>query len=47
MEGKKVRRFGQVIRVKEEYLEKYKALHANPWKEINEKIKPELFMAQL
>lgn len=39
MEGKKVRRFGQVIRVKEEYLEKYKALHANPWKEINEKIK--------
>lgn len=31
----KVRQFGQVIRVKEEYLEKYKALHANPWPEVS------------
>ena len=30
-----MQRFGQVIRVKEEYLEKYKRLHANPWPEIN------------
>ena len=34
-----MRRFGQVIHVKPEYLEKYKALHANPWPEVNLKIK--------
>ena len=34
-----VKRFGQIIRVKEEYLEKYKQLHANPWPEINARIK--------
>ncbi len=34
-----MKRYGQVIRVKAEMLEKYKELHANPWKEINEKIK--------
>lgn len=34
-----VRRYGQVIRVKEEFLEKYKELHANPWPEVNAKIK--------
>lgn len=34
-----MQRFGQVIRVKEEYLEKYKRLHANPWLEINAMIK--------
>lgn len=34
-----MRRFGQIIKVKEEYLEKYKALHSNPWPEVNEMIK--------
>lgn len=34
-----MQRFGQVIRVKEEHLEKYKRLHANPWPEINAMIK--------
>lgn len=34
-----MKRYGQVIRVKAEMLEKYKELHTNPWKEINEKIK--------
>lgn len=34
-----MKRYGQVIRVKKEQLEKYKALHANPWKEVNDKIK--------
>lgn len=32
-------RYGQVIKVKPEFLEKYKALHANPWPEVNEMIK--------
>ena len=30
-----VQRFGSVIGVKEDMLEKYKELHANPWPEIN------------
>lgn len=34
-----MRRYGQVIRVKKEFLEIYKALHAQPWPEINAKIK--------
>ncbi len=34
-----MKRVGQVIKVKPEYLEKYKALHANPWPEVNEMIK--------
>lgn len=33
-----MKRVGQVIKVKPEYLEKYKALHANPWPEVNEKL---------
>ena len=32
-------RYGQVIRAKPESLEKYKALHASPWPEINAMIK--------
>ena len=35
----KVQRFGSVIGLKEEMLEKYKDLHANPWPQINKKIK--------
>ena len=34
-----MKRFGQVIKVKPEYLEKYKELHANPWPEINRMIR--------
>jgi len=34
-----MKRYGQVIKVKEEYLEKYRALHANPWPEVNQMIK--------
>ena len=34
-----MKRVGQVIKVKEEYLEKYKKLHAAPWPEVNEMIK--------
>jgi L-rhamnose mutarotase len=34
-----VQRYGSVIGVKEESLEKYKQLHANPWPEINAKLK--------
>ena len=37
--GQKVQRYGSVIGVKEEMLEKYKELHANPWPQVNEKIK--------
>ena len=32
-------RYRQVIKVREELLEKYKALHASPWPEINAMIK--------
>jgi len=35
----KVRRFGSVIGLKEDMLAKYKDLHANPWPQINKKIK--------
>ena len=35
----KVQRFGSVIGVKEDMLEKYKDLHANPWPQVNKKIK--------
>lgn len=35
----KVRRFGQVIRVKPDKLEYYKELHANPWPCVLEKIR--------
>ena len=34
-----MRRYGQVIRVKPEFLEKYKELHANPWPEVNQMIR--------
>jgi L-rhamnose mutarotase len=34
-----MKRYGQVIQVKPEMLEKYKALHADPWPEIIAKIK--------
>lgn len=34
-----VQRYASVIGVKTEALDKYKALHANPWPEINEKLK--------
>lgn len=34
-----MKRCGQIIRVKEECLEKYKELHANPWPEVNQMIK--------
>ena len=34
-----VQRYGSVIGVKEDMLEKYKELHANPWPEINAKLK--------
>ena len=33
-----MKRYGQVIKVKPEYLEKYKALHANPLPEVNRMI---------
>ena len=32
-------RYGQVLKVKEEYLEKYKALHKDPWPEVCDMIK--------
>ena len=35
----KVARYGSVIRVMPEKLEEYKALHANPWPGINQKLK--------
>ena len=34
-----VQRFGSVIGVKEEALEKYKQMHAQPWPEINAKLR--------
>lgn len=34
-----MKRVGQIIKVRPELEEKYKALHANPWPEINAKIK--------
>lgn len=33
-----MKRYGQVIKVKPEFLDKYKELHANPWQEVNEMI---------
>jgi len=33
-----VKRYAQTIRVREEYYEKYKALHADPWSSINQMI---------
>ncbi len=38
-EPEKVQRFGWVIKVKPEKLEEYKELHANPWSEVNAKLK--------
>jgi len=35
----KVARYGTVIRVLPEKLEEYKALHANPWPDVNQKLK--------
>ena len=35
----KIRRYGSVIGVKEQALAKYKELHANPWPEVNAKLK--------
>ncbi len=37
--SEKVQRFGWVIKVKPEKLEEYKELHANPWSEVNAKLK--------
>ena len=37
--AQKVQRYGSVIGVKQESLEKYKELHANPWPEINAKLR--------
>ena len=37
--GPPVQRYGSVIGVKAETLDKYKELHANPWPEINAKLK--------
>ena len=34
-----MKRYGSVIKVEIDKLEEYKRLHANPWPEINEKIK--------
>jgi L-rhamnose mutarotase len=34
-----VKRYGWVIKVKPEKLEEYKKLHANPWPEVNAKLK--------
>lgn len=34
-----MKRVGQVVKLRPELEEKYKALHANPWPEINAKIK--------
>jgi L-rhamnose mutarotase len=34
-----VTRYGWVIKVKPEKLEEYKALHANPWPEVNQMLK--------
>ncbi|MDH4201980.1 MAG: L-rhamnose mutarotase [Phycisphaerae bacterium] len=34
----KVQRYGSVIGVKEDMLEKYKELHANPWPQVNKQI---------
>jgi len=38
-EDEHVKRYGSVIRVKPEKLEEYKALHAEPWPEINSMLK--------
>ncbi|MCK5731322.1 MAG: L-rhamnose mutarotase [Draconibacterium sp.] len=37
--AEKVQRFGWVIKVKPDKLEEYKELHANPWQEVNAKLK--------
>jgi len=37
--AKKVQRYGMVIGVKKDMLDKYKELHANPWPEVNKQIK--------
>ncbi|AQT70025.1 L-rhamnose 1-epimerase [Anaerohalosphaera lusitana] len=37
--AQKVQRYGSVIGVKEDKLDKYKELHANPWPEVNSKLK--------
>lgn len=34
-----MKRYGQVIKVKQEYLKKYKELHAHPWPEVNQMLK--------
>jgi L-rhamnose mutarotase len=39
IEPERIRRFGQVIRVRPEKLEQYKELHANPWPCVLEKIR--------
>lgn len=38
-EKEQVKRYGWVIKIKPEKLEYYKELHANPWPEINAKLK--------
>ena len=38
-ESVQVKRYGSVIGVKKEMLEDYKELHANPWPEVNRKLK--------
>lgn len=34
-----MKRYGQIIKLKPEYEEKYKTLHADPWPQVNEMIK--------
>ena len=38
-ESAQVKRYGSVIGVKKEKLEDYRELHANPWPEVNRKLK--------
>ena len=37
--SQKVKRYGSVIGLKEDMLEKYKELHANPWPQVNRQLK--------
>ena len=34
-----MKRYGQIIRLRPEFLEKYAALHAHPWPEVNQMIR--------
>ena len=37
--SQKIKRYGSVIGLKEDMLEKYKELHANPWPQVNRQLK--------